>query len=216
MNSVRFPLRSHDGRKVSFAAKPESIPRSKIVQPALAGSSPLAKPYRDWFIGVDPGHSGALAGINCDRNLLHILDMPVRIFGATDNRREVDAEAVAAWLTKHPASELCLEEVWGMVGDGGVNGFAFGCSYGTIRGVAAGLGIKVTTVRPGIWKANLSLSASKDLSRTRACELFSSASEAFKRKRDDGRAEAALIAFYGLLSKGIVPQRALSYEREES
>ena len=41
-------------------------------------------------------------------------------------------------------------------------------------------------------------SAGKDASRMRAMELFPSKAELFKRAKDDGRADAALIAYWYL------------------
>jgi crossover junction endodeoxyribonuclease RuvC len=39
--------------------------------------------------------------------------------------------------------------------------------------------------------------ADKDAARMRACQLFPSAANMLERKKDDGRAEALLIAEYG-------------------
>lgn len=169
-----------------------------------------------WTIGVDPGNSGALAAIDEYAGKLAILDMPVHVFGATANRREVDAYAVVSWLRKHPSNILYIEDVWGMVHDGGVNGFTFGASLGTILGVAASLRLRVVKVRPSIWKARMGCGADKDLSRARASKLFPSAAAQFKRKKDDGRAEASLIAMYGVFDQGHQPRTVIEFDGKET
>lgn len=194
------------------------------VLPPEGGSSPVPKehgsdgqvPYRRWTIGVDPGNSGALAAIDPIMGRLAILDMPVRTFGATANRREVNAASVAQWFNRHPPSVVYLEEVWGLKGDGGVNGFTFGDGYGVIRGVAAGLECDLVKVRATIWKARMKVNSDKDWSRERASQLFPSAAEFFQRKKDDGRAEAALIAFYGILLQDIKLEKVIEFDEANS
>jgi crossover junction endodeoxyribonuclease RuvC len=51
-------------------------------------------------------------------------------------------------------------------------------------------------VTPGKWKRFYGLSAEKEKSRELAIQTWP-ASDAFRRKKDHGRAEAALLALYG-------------------
>jgi hypothetical protein len=60
----------------------------------------------------------------------------------------------------------------------------------------------VSQVRPAVWKAQLKVPAEKDAARYRANQYFPKCSTAWKRKMDDGRAESALIAFYGMCAMG--------------
>jgi len=58
--------------------------------------------------------------------------------------------------------------------------------------------IAYTLVAPATWKRALGgIPAEKDAARARASQLMPSASGYWARKKDDGRAEAALIAFWG-------------------
>jgi len=67
-----------------------------------------------------------------------------------------------------------------------------------VEGVALGAGIPVRWVSASKWKRALGLSADKGASRRRATELWPAQSAMFARVKDDGRAEAALIAYYWL------------------
>jgi crossover junction endodeoxyribonuclease RuvC len=78
-----------------------------------------------------------------------------------------------------------------------VSAFNFGMNFGTIKGVCGGLRIPFSLVTPGKWKRDLGLKADKDQARARAAQLWPGAAAHFARKKDDGRAEAALIALWG-------------------
>jgi crossover junction endodeoxyribonuclease RuvC len=75
--------------------------------------------------------------------------------------------------------------------------FNFGRDYGQILGVLAALEIPVTLVTPAKWKSTLRIPADKSAARARAAQLWPGLAGTFARARDDGRAEAALIGFYG-------------------
>jgi len=75
--------------------------------------------------------------------------------------------------------------------------FNFGCGYGQLLGVLGALGVRHESVTPSTWKRWFKLSRDKEESRAKAIQLFPQRAELFKRRKDDGRAEAALIALYG-------------------
>lgn len=89
----------------------------------------------------------------------------------------------------------------------GVSGmFNYGFNHGLCTAVAmltcdakgANLGGGVYTVRPNVWKSDLGLEGgSKDASRRLATEIYGT-DKPWKMKRDEGVAEAALIAFWRL------------------
>ena len=74
----------------------------------------------------------------------------------------------------------------------------FGRVVGEIEDIIAALAIPVTFVRSVTWRRAFTVLAGKDGSRLRASELLPAYAERFRRKRDDGRAEAALMALWGL------------------
>jgi crossover junction endodeoxyribonuclease RuvC len=148
---------------------------------------------------IDPGVTGAIAWLSAGR-LIEVLDLPMAEIkvGKTMRKRlipSVLAEmlSIEGRLPEH----VYLEEVGTRKGEGAVGAFAFGRGFGQIEGVLAALGIPYTLVKPAAWKKRLRLPADKGSARTRACQLWPGAAERFKRVKDDGRAESALIGLYG-------------------
>ena len=80
--------------------------------------------------------------------------------------------------------------------------FHFGQSYGTILGVIGALVIPVRRVSPAKWKKALGLNSDGETSRARAIETWPEQAHLFERKKDHNRAEAALLALYGLRERG--------------
>lgn len=70
--------------------------------------------------------------------------------------------------------------------------FRFGYGAGVVRGVCDTLAIPVILIKPSVWKVALNLTRDKADSVALANKLFG---PHFK-KRDDGPAEAALIAYF--------------------
>lgn len=142
-------------------------------------------------IGVDPGLSGAIAFyFPSAPERIAVEDMPVA-------GGEVSAALLAEMVVNYQPTLAVIEQVAAGHGWGRSACFNFGRSVGDVRGCLAALAIPIKYVSPVVWKKHYRLSRDKDESRARALQLFPSCAEHFKRKRDDGRAEAALIAKYG-------------------
>jgi crossover junction endodeoxyribonuclease RuvC len=90
-----------------------------------------------------------------------------------------------------------LEQQWARPTDGGPQGFKLGVNYGLLRMLLASNFIPYATVTPAAWKRFMKLSGDKDCSRSLASQLLPKDAHQWARKKDDGRAEAALIALYG-------------------
>ena len=146
--------------------------------------------------GIDPGLSGALVHINKEREL-EIHDMPT-LQVSNKGKREVAAFLASDIVSLHPNSSVYIERVAARPGQGVSSMFNFGKSYGILIGIAAGRHMRMDLVTPSRWKKDLKVGTGKDASRYRAQELFPNYSDYFKRKKDDGRAEAALIALWGI------------------
>lgn len=152
--------------------------------------------------GIDPGNEGALAFLDPDENTLRIVDMPMYEWETTRTRKKVDGYRIATELKAQHITHVMMEEVWSSPQMGVVSAFSFGNGRGIIEGVAAGLMIPMTQVKPAKWKKELKVPADKRAAVQRATQLFPAAETAFKGPRGgllDGRAEAALLAFYGCL-----------------
>lgn len=152
-------------------------------------------------IGIDPGLDGALALLSSTGALMSVVDMPsFRIKPKGNGSRVIDALGLArlidAWVKVYPTAEAYLEDV-NSHGMGLQSAFNFGEGYGIVKGVLAAHFIRVTLVTPARWKRAMRVTAAKDSSRAMASGLWPNRAAEFARVKDDGRAEAALIAFYG-------------------
>jgi len=146
------------------------------------------------ILGIDPGVSGALAVYYPDHPMIiAIHDMPV-------DGKAIDGYELAKIIRQYNPEVAFIEAVHSFSGQGVSSSFNFGCSYGVARGVVAACGIPTTLVSPQKWKRELELSKDKNQSLEMARMLWPD-SDKFKRKKDDGRAEAALIAMYGFKSQ---------------
>jgi len=153
-------------------------------------------------IGVDPGVSGAIAILEGDR-LIHVFDMPViETLSGKKKKRRISPEILVAELRQYVdgVKTVYIEDVHAMPGQGVTSMFSFGEAAGLVRGVMAGLGLPVQMVSPTHWKRGLRLPQGKDASRAMAARLWPLEAAYFRRVRDDGRAEAALIALWGMTS----------------
>lgn len=151
-------------------------------------------------IGVDPGASGAVALFRPATGGLTIHDMPtLHVERGGRAKREVSASHLAQILRGEEALSLIayVEQVGARPGQGVSSMFQFGRSVGIVEGVLAGFAIPVERVTPQRWRRLLHVREGKDGSRLRAAELMPRHAALFARKADDGRAEAALLAYGG-------------------
>lgn len=108
---------------------------------------------------------------------------------------EASGVLLAAHIGLAQPDVVVVEKVHSMPGQGVHSVFSFGKSYGILIGVATGLSHPLVKITPQKWKqANGLIGKDKDASRQLAMELWPQHADRFKRKMDDGRAEAALIA----------------------
>lgn len=157
----------------------------------------------NFILGIDPGLSGALAVYDpTTRNLIAAIDMPLHKPAsktATKSKSEIDVTALCFFLETHiTALRLaCIELVHAMPGQGVVSMFRFGQALGIIEGALGMFLLPTEKVSPGVWKSIMRLDSDKNKSRALATKLFPAHANLFCRKKDDGRAEAALLAVYG-------------------
>lgn len=158
------------------------------------------------FVGVDPGINGAISKIDTEGWTLDVRDMP-REPGRGD-KNAVSPTGVAQLLTEFKPDYVFVEDVWSSPQMGVVSSFNFGRGLGIVLGAAANHAI-LTLVRPQDWKKCTGTPKDKNEARRRAQQLLPCAFDLFKRVKDDGRAESAILAFYGLFSMRISPPRPL-------
>ena len=164
-------------------------------------------------IGLDPGKTGAIARFTPHTGAVLVLDMPTtKILRNRKAMTILDHRALAELLhgmvgLMAPNTAGFVEEVASRPGQGVVSVFDFGVSSGAARQALASIWLySVTTVRPQVWKhtVGLPVGASKDASRDLVAQRFPQLAATVKRKKDDGRAEAVLIALYGAMNLGLI------------
>ena len=151
------------------------------------------------IIGIDPGLSGAVAVLT-GTDSLRILDMPTMTVERNGkSKRQVSASELAEiiYTLKSDDCHVFVERVGAVSGQGVTSVFSFGRSFGMIEGILAAFKLPVTYVAPATWVKAVGRGQGKDASRARAMELFPNNQADFKRVKDDGRSDAALIAYWG-------------------
>jgi crossover junction endodeoxyribonuclease RuvC len=155
-------------------------------------------------LGIDIGIRGAVALINRSGELLAIEDMPCLNDGPA-GRRNVNAALLAEIVFKAHAALAFVEHVSARPGEGPTGAFAFGRCRGLIEGVLAAAGVPIRFLTPPTWKRAVGIApgrdGAKDAARGEAIRRWPSRAFLFARVKDDGRAEACLIAIAGILRR---------------
>ncbi|MFG1340268.1 RuvC family protein [Xanthobacter autotrophicus] len=139
-------------------------------------------------LGIDPGISGAWALLHADGTLA-AGDLPVA-------GGQIDAATFSALIRSTRPVAAFVEAVHAMPKQGVASTFKFGMAHGTIIGALSALQVPTNLVAPTSWKRHFRLDADKEKARALALRLWPAAG-CFARKKDHGRAEAALIARFG-------------------
>jgi crossover junction endodeoxyribonuclease RuvC len=154
--------------------------------------------------GIDIGVTGAIAVLS-DRALVEVHDMPILRDGPK-GRASVNAPLLAEIIARSHADRILIEWVGVRPGEGAVGAFAFGRARGVCEGVCGALGVPVQFITSPAWKRIHGIApgknGAKDAARSKAIARWPDKADLFKRKKDDGRAEAALIAAAGVMMEG--------------
>ena len=138
------------------------------------------------FLGIDPGRKGSLALLDSETQRVTCHDMP-------DTTAALHDLVAGLPIIKHAFIE---KPFCGPVMGRRTIAVMFE-QYGVLRGALQWRDIPFTEVQPAKWKAALGLSKDKGASRDKAGQIFPDDAARFARAKDDGRAEAALIAWWG-------------------
>lgn len=142
------------------------------------------------IVAIDPGLTGAIALLDGPR-LETVHDMPV-------TGHNVDAYELTRILAEiGPVDRVIVETQQAMPRQGVSSTFKTGANYGRLLGVLAALKRPVTHVSPASWTRALRVGSDKSAHRARAMDEWPEHAALFKRAKDDGRADAALIGLYG-------------------
>lgn len=153
------------------------------------------------IIGIDPGATGALASYNGEELLIY--DMPVHgIKKGKSVRKRIDIIKLLEILANEKPDHIYIEQVSAQPGNGAASAFSFGWACAVVEACAVALKLPFTYVTSQRWKKEMSCPAEKDAARMRASQLFPKFAHNWDRKKDHGRAEAALISLYGWQKSG--------------
>jgi hypothetical protein len=156
------------------------------------------------IFGIDPGLSGAIAVLH-DGRFVDVIDMPT-VGRGKKGRLTTDGSQVAEFIRSHTADingahvHAVMEETQSMPGQGRSAAHNYGRTAGIVIGVLCALRISRSFVTPQKWKKQMGLSSDKEASRGAAIDRFPDAPLA--RKRDEGRAEALLLAHWCMRFEG--------------
>lgn len=153
-------------------------------------------------IAIDPGLTGAIALVYQGHVL--VKDMPTYTVRKATRVNLHELTTIIRDYASFIECEAVVEHVGSMPKQGVASAFNFGFTTGGIHGVLAALGFEVRTVVPAQWKFGVGIKAEpkadtkarKASSRARAIELFPDYAHLFARAKDDGRADAALMAWW--------------------
>jgi crossover junction endodeoxyribonuclease RuvC len=141
------------------------------------------------ILGVDPGITGGIAALYPDGRIMAD-DIPT-VDGS------VDVDALVRRIRERAPRLAVIEKAQAMPRQGVVSTFRYGTAFGALCAVTALCEIPTYLVSPRKWKSHFGLDADKEKSRALAIRLWPGRG-LFERKKDHGRAEAALIARFGL------------------
>jgi crossover junction endodeoxyribonuclease RuvC len=174
-------------------------------------------------VGIDPGISGAICLLD-DRRFVAVTDLPTQNKFTDNEKQEIDGVTLAKLLLVWMPGRVVVERVQASPTYGGrpiicpackkmKNGIApssamnFGDIFGQIKGVVRALAaiheplFELVLIGPARWKNLAGIEGDdrrdKEASRSLAIKLFPDGAHELLRKKDDGRAEALLIALYG-------------------
>jgi|TARA_Y100001951_G_C11243335_1_gene241880 Holliday junction resolvasome RuvABC endonuclease subunit len=149
--------------------------------------------------GIDPGYSGGIAYIETIDKLLTAERVPIyKAKIGAKKRNYLDVWKITKTLSEMKPDHCFIEKQQAMPQQGVSSTFFTGLNYGIYLGLLVALNVPYTEVHPKVWKKALLCNKDKELSRKRASELMPHGSELWSKKSDEGVAEAALIAYYGI------------------
>jgi len=152
---------------------------------------------RQYYIGIDPGATGAIAMIDKQLNILRLNDWPGDEIQAAACIREI----ISAHDSENIEIFAAIERVNAMPKQGVTSTFKFGANYGIWKGILAAFQISFIEVRPQAWqKGVISKAQDKKPAVAAAGRLFPKAQLFGPRGgAKDGRADALLIAYWCMM-----------------
>ncbi len=142
------------------------------------------------ILGIDPGRTGAIAvmdGKTVDGVLrVTVQDMPDTTSGLVEALVNLPPVAFATVEKPFYPPQIGIRAI-AVIAE----------QYGALKAALLFAGIPLREVRPAEWKKALNLGPDKAASREKASAFFPDDDDQWRLSKHHGRAEAALIAWYG-------------------
>lgn len=157
------------------------------------------------ILGIDPGLSGGWSLIDDTGRLLRAGVFPVHTVKKSGKAStQLDGRTLADLIGSTQATHAFVEVVSSRPRQAGQ--FQFGINCGLVHGILHAHRIPFELVAPASWKACYGIKRGEDETkrdkkneaRQMATNLYPAHADKFSRVKDDGVAEATLIALYGL------------------
>lgn len=154
-----------------------------------------------YVLGIDPGITGGIALVDHNKERVLAMDVPTFLIDIKGKKRRnaIDIDALVEMLRDFQGciDLVVMEEVHPMPTNGSIACFRLGETFGVLQGVLAAHKMPVHLVSPQKWKKHFDLlKKDKYSSLTMARYMFGD--EFLMRKKDHNRAEALLIAQWGI------------------
>lgn len=159
-------------------------------------------------LGIDPGLSGGWAWLDADGKLLDAQPMPtITVKVRSKKVTKLDGSSLAEQIKQAGfGTTAFVEAVSSRPRQAGQ--FQFGINTGVVHGILYAHRVPFQLVAPATWKSVHGIKRAEDetkaetktQARILAAKLFPQHARLFARVKDDGVAEAVLIALYGLFS----------------
>jgi len=164
--------------------------------------------FKAIYVGIDPGKSGAVAALNQDGEIVSIQDTPTMHVkkGRKNSNVYLPSNMMALLKAINDSGKIAvvgIERAQAMPRQGSTSGFTIGYGYGLWTGIAIALQLPIEVIEAQAWKrhARIPIGSDKKASIVRALQIWPSCRE-LSRRKDDGRAEALMIAEYMRASAG--------------
>jgi hypothetical protein len=141
------------------------------------------------ILGIDPGLQGGIALLAGD-TLEAAWDIPIA-------GGEINPDELIRIIRGSKPDMAVVERASSRPGQGVASTFKYGAAYGTLRAGVTFCEVPQHLVTPAVWKRHFRLDSDKERSRGLAIQFWPG-TNFFNRKSDHGRAEAGLLAPYGL------------------
>lgn len=160
-------------------------------------------------LGIDPGVTGAWAIVDVTAGkeplIVEIGDLPTKAVQMSKRvTRRLDARALDMLfdrlLTLDAPDRIIVERLTGAPGVTSTTAFSLGWTAATIDTLLTARDWDYLQAHPAVWKRALLVPADKHGSKARATKLFRT-DKHWPREKDHNRAEAALIALYGAITR---------------